>query len=485
MKILHILILLVPLLGGCATNPVTGGQDIVFMSEKQEIDLGRQTHAEVLKAYGEYDDPQLQRYIDEIGKRLAANSHRPELIYRFTVLDSADINAFALPGGYIYITRGLLAYLNDEASVAAVLGHEIGHVTARHSVQQYSAAQLANIGATLTAILVPGMNNQASGQLMNILGTAVLRGYGREHELEADRLGAVYMAKTGYDPEKILDVLGVLKDQQLYAERIAELEGREPRSYHGLFATHPDNDTRLQEVVGTASSLQTSSKPLVNRDEFLNLIDGMVFGDSEKDGIVRNNTLYHADLDFALKFPRGWRIDNQPAQVIATAPGGGALLVLQAEDLGKRTTPREYLLQKLRPDPIDDEGELTINGLPAYTLRTVTKTQWGQRPARYTTLFYHDKAYTLIGVSRDSDAVAEHDSAFLAASQSFHNLTDNERMLAQALRIGIIQPEAGLSYGDLAARSPLEYFAEEQLRLLNGDYPDDQPSSDGRLKIVE
>lgn len=485
LKTLRILILLLPLAGGCAVNPVTGQSDIVFMSEDQEIAIGRQTHAEVLKTYGEYEDPELQRYVQEIGKRLAAHSHRPELIYRFTVLDSKDVNAFALPGGYIYITRGLLAYLNDEASLAAVLGHEIGHVTARHAVQQYSAAQIANIGATLGAILIPGMNNPAAGQLVNIVGTAVLRGYGREHELEADRLGAVYMARSGYDPQRILGVLGVLKDQQQYAAEIARLEGREPSGYHGLFATHPDNDTRLQEVVATADSLRTSAEPVVAREQFLTLIDGLVYGDSAHEGILRGNTLYHTDLDFALKFPRGWRIDNRPTQVIATAPDGGAKLALLAEDLGKRISPREYLLDRLRPDSTSEQGELTVNGLPAYTLRTNAKTEWGQRPARYTTIFYRDKAYTLIGASRDTTLAADHDGEFLRSAQSFHALTPNERALAQPLRLAIIEVATEAGYADLASRSPLEYYAEQRLRLLNGDYPDGILRPGRRIKIVQ
>ncbi|MDZ7735196.1 MAG: M48 family metalloprotease [Gammaproteobacteria bacterium] len=485
MRFLHTLILLLPLLGGCATNPVTGGQDIVFMSEQQEIAIGRQTHAEVIKAFGEYDDPELQRYVQEIGRRLAANSHRPELIYRFTVLDSKDINAFALPGGYIYITRGLLAYLNDEASLAAVLGHEIGHVTARHAVQQYSAAQLANIGATLGAIFIPGMNTPAAGQLVNIAGTAILRGYGREHELEADRLGAVYMARSSYDPQRILDVLAVLKNQQQFANEIARREGREPSSYHGLFATHPDNDTRLQEIVGTARSLRTLGEPVVGREAFLNLIDGLVYGDGAREGIVRGSTLYHAELDFALKFPHGWRIDNRPAQVVATAPGGDAQLILLAEDLGKRMSPREYLLDRLRPGSIAEENEFRINGLPAYTLRTVVNTQSGRRPARITAVLFRDKAYTLIGASKGSQLAAEHDRAFLQSARSFHALTSNERLLAQPLRLALIEGGADATYAAMARQSPLEHFAEQRLRLLNGDYPDGEIAPGRLLKIVQ
>ncbi len=243
-------------ISGCAVNPATGEQDLVLMSEQSEIALGRKTNKEVLQHYIVYDSPELQAYVNEVGQKLAMNSHRNNLIYRFTVLDSRDVNAFALPGGYIFITRGLLAYLNSEAELAAVLGHEIGHVTARHAVRQYSAAQITGIGTALASIFIPGMN-QVGSQLMQVMGSAFLRGYGREHELEADKLGAEYVARTDYDAESMLDVIQVLKDQETFESQQAEAEGREPRIYHGLFSTHPDHDTRLQEIVEYASKYQS------------------------------------------------------------------------------------------------------------------------------------------------------------------------------------------------------------------------------------
>lgn len=198
-------------LAACAVNPVTGGRDFVTMSEQQELALGRKSHQQILGEYSVYPNQSLQSYVQRVGQDIAGRSHRRQLVYRFTVLDSEDVNAFALPGGYIYITRGLLAYLNSEAELAAVLGHEIGHVTARHSVRQHSVAQTASIGATLGAIFIPQMRTQGASQLVNVLGTALLSGYGREHELEADRLGAEYLARAGYSPSAMFDVIKILK----------------------------------------------------------------------------------------------------------------------------------------------------------------------------------------------------------------------------------------------------------------------------------
>ncbi|MDE2310199.1 MAG: M48 family metalloprotease, partial [Betaproteobacteria bacterium] len=206
------------------------------MSEAQEISFGRNADAEVRKQYGVYKSAALQEYVNSVGQQIAKKSHRPNLQYHFTVLDTPEVNAFALPGGYVYITRGILAYLNSEAELAAVLGHEIGHVTARHGVRQASAELAANIGLSITSILVPEINSAAGQNLSNILGGALFAGYGRDHELEADRLGAEYLARTGYDPHAMIEVIDVLKHQELLDAEIARQEGREPRHYHGLFA---------------------------------------------------------------------------------------------------------------------------------------------------------------------------------------------------------------------------------------------------------
>jgi len=486
MKPLKLLLLLTALLqlGACATNPVTGEQDIVFMSEQQEISLGRQTHQQVLDQYGVYDDPELQVFVQQVGERLARKSHRNNLIYRFTVLDSDEVNAFALPGGYIYITRGLMAYLNSEAELAAVLGHESGHVTARHSVRQYSATQMANIGATLGAIFIPGMNNAAANQLVNIFGTALLRGYGREHELEADRLGAEYLATTGYEPEAMLDVIGVLKNQEIFESQRAKAEGREPRIYHGVFSTHPDNDTRLQEVVGLADALKTSGTSYVGKEVFLEQLDGVVFGDSPREGITRGNNFYHEDLGFSFNFPQEWNMANRPDRLLITAPGGEAMLQLSAEDLNKRISPRQFMIERLGLNNLSNDSALNIHGNEAHTGTSTINTSFGQRLARLTVIYFNNRAFILAGITKDPQAIARYDTVFLDSMKSFHALTPNERILARPLRLKITEV-VDTSFATLAEQSPLKQYAVEQLRLLNALYPDGEPEPGSLIKIVE
>src|SRR5512137_3074934 len=295
--------------GGCATNPVTGKSDIVTMSVAQEVEIGRQMHPKVLQEYGRYADEELQSYVNDLGQRIAAVSHRPELQYTFTVLDADEVNAFALPGGYVYITRGIMAYLNSEAQLVAVLGHEVGHVTARHAVRQQTGATAAGVGATLVGILT-GSGDLAN--LANLAGTALVRGYGRDMELEADSIGAEYLARLGYSPEAMIDVVRLLKNQEMLEVQMARQEGREPRVYHGVFSTHPDNDLRLKEVVASAGKAGSGEARPDGGEAYLRRIEGLPLGPSREQGVVRGSRFYHGTLGVTAAFPAGWTVQNLP-----------------------------------------------------------------------------------------------------------------------------------------------------------------------------
>ncbi len=470
-------------LSGCAVNPATGEQDLVLMSEQSEIALGRKTSKEVLQHYIVYDNPELQAYVSRVGEELARNSHRNNLVYRFTVLDSKDVNAFALPGGYIYITRGLMAYLNSEAELAAVIGHEIGHVTARHSVRQYSAAQMTGIGTALASIFIPGMN-QVGSQVLQVMGSALLRGYGREHELEADQLGAEYVARTNYDSDSMLDVIQVLKDQETFESQRAEAEGREPRIYHGLFSTHPDHDTRLQEIVASASKYQSQTVSRKGEEEYLDQVDGLIFGDSPQQGITRGNNFYHESLGVGITFPKQWNVTNMPDKLIINAPQGVATQQVLLDDINKKISPREFMIQRLGLKGLRDDRPLTINGLEAHTGITTINTAEGKRDARFTVIYFNNRAYILVGVTKDPAALSHYDAAFMQTAESFHQLTQEERLLAQPLRLLIVESTNETNFKSLAEQSPLEQYQEEKLRLLNGLYPEGKANSKPLLKII-
>ncbi|HEX8875056.1 MAG TPA: M48 family metalloprotease [Nitrosospira sp.] len=474
---------------GCAVNPVTGKQNFTLMSEADEMRKGQQAAAEISKEYGIYDSPALQSYVNEIGQKLARNSHRSQLNFHFTVVDSPQVNAFALPGGYVYVTRGILAYLNSEAELAAVLGHEIGHVTARHSVRQYSAATAANVAATLgglaAGIFVPQLGGQlAQGvqSLLGITGSALLSGYGRSHELEADRLGAEYLARSGYDPQAMIKVIGALKNQELFDIEAAKQEGREPRRYHGIFATHPDNDTRLQEVVGEAGRYAAPGIRDDHRAEFLRRTEGMVFGDSIDHGIVRQNSFYYKALGFTLSFPPGWRIRNQPDKVTAVSPEGDALMQLNLIEKNPHAAPADVARERFRLGSDSEVLSTTHNGLPVAIVAATTQ---DGKPFRAAIIYHDDKAFMLAGAGESPAAFDTHQAEITRSIGSFRALSPAEQKSIRPLEIRNITATSGMSYATLARKSPLGVNAESYLRLLNGQYPGGEPISGQIIKIVE
>jgi predicted Zn-dependent protease len=426
------------LLSACATNPVTGGSDFVLMSEDQEISLGQKYNTEILEEMPAYPDPVLEELVQRVGKQLASHSHRPGLDYHFTIVDSAQVNAFALPGGYIYITRGMLAYLNSEAELAAVLGHEIGHVTARHSVRQQSTSAL----------------------------------------------GAEYLARSGYDPEAMLQVVSILKNQEAFETTVAKKEGREANVYHGLFSTHPDNDARFREVITAAKKYKTDSTSRIGRDSYLLRLDGLTFGDSEHEGVVRGNHFYHKDLDFSLTFPSGWKINNQTSRVIATPTAKDGLIQLTMDSPDKKVTPKQFMQQHLNLNNLRQGKTFNANGLKGYTAVATGNTPWGQRRIRYAVVSRNNSLYIFAGTARSTGQASKYDADILATAKSLHPLTKAEKKLAAGKKLDIIRAPKGATWASLARHSPITNYPEEQLRLLNDQYPSGEPDKSEMIKIV-
>jgi len=465
-------------LSHCAQNPVTGDKDFVLMSEQQEIELGAQAHEDVLKEYAALNNPALQAYVNEVGQQLAKQSHRPALDWHFTVVDSPDVNAFALPGGYVYITRGLMAYLNSEAELAGVIGHEIGHVTARHGVRQQSTSTAAGLGAVLGSILVPGMNNQAGASLLQTLAQAWTAGYGREHELESDRLGAEYLAKTGYNPQAMIDVIGVLKNQELFAAEQARRDGRQPRSYHGTFDTHPSNDTRLQKVVGAANQY-TVANPREGRNDYLQKMAGVYFGDSPDQGLIRDNLLLHEKLGLAIQFPPGWRVQNRPDRVLALSPKGDALVELRQGP--KHDKPLETLQKGVK---LDDGARFDSGKLSGYPAAFAAGAQQG-RPVVVAAVVFNESQYLIGGMAWDKAAYERERNALRGTINSFRAITPEERRTVRPYVLKLIPVQAGMTMASLAQQSPLGADAEIQLRLMNALYPSGEPKPGQLIKIVQ
>jgi predicted Zn-dependent protease len=465
------------LLAGCAHNPATGRTDFVMMSESQELEMGRSYSQQVLKENPRYADEKLQAYVQQVGERVAKHSHRSNLQYHFTVVDSADINAFALPGGYIYINRGLLAYLNSEAELAAVLGHEVGHVTARHSVQQQSQSTAWGILGQAVAI---GTGVGAAGDVTNALGSVVTKGYGRDMELEADGLGAQYLARSGYDPQAMIEVIKVLKNQELFARDQALKRGQAvpESSYHGVFDSHPANDQRLQQVVGPASALVTGHQE-VNREQFLQHLEGLPFGDSAATGVRRGQRFYHADLGFTLSYPQGWELLNRPDALIAHTADQQAFMAMTVEPADSALTPEQWLRKKAGSQRLVQDATLQQGGLQGYTAIIP-----GAAAKRVAVIYLGPRAYVFVGAVKGRASLESEDDKFMAMISSFRPLSAAQLELAQPLRLHLQQAKAAQGMAALAKESKLQDDPELNLRLLNGLYPSGEPRPGDWLKIL-
>ena len=477
MKFVNTLLLILSLaLSACATNPVTGESDFVLVSESDEIKQGRSYHLQIIAQYGVYEDPALQQYVNSIGQDLAAKSHRAHLEFTFTVLDSPEINAFALPGGYIYITRGIMAYLDSRAELAGVIGHEIGHVTARHSVRQQSGQKASDL---LSVLISATTGVSELGDLSNQLSTGILRGYGREHELEADRLGAEYLHLSGYDPEVMLEVIGVLKDQEVYEQALAKKENRDPNIYHGVYSTHPRNDERLKTVVRAAKNLSVQDYRDNDQSGYYGKIDGMVWGPSIKQGILNDNQFTHPELAFALQLPKTWKADNYPEFLQAMNPQTGAMVQIGVTSLRKDESLNSLLKRMSNNDKIrvskKDYG---------VTARTTVKLRGGDKqPARISAIALDNSlALTLLGTAA-KDQFAATDKNLLDINQSVRRLSQQQIDAIEAPRLQIVSRKLR-SFEILAEQSAIEYEAVNILRLLNRAFPDGDISKIEKLKTV-
>ena len=318
----------------------------------------------------------------------------------------------------------------------------------------------------------------------SLLGGALLSGYGREHELEADRLGAEYLARTAYDPGAMLDVIRVLKNQEVFEVHRARAEGRQPQVYHGLFSTHPDNDTRLQEVISYADKIKPAASTYSGRDTYLGHIEGLAYGDGEHEGIVRGQEFYHGKLGIYLRFPDGWKVDNRSNNLTAVAADANALIQLALKPAEPGLSPRAFMLKGMGLTTLSNESTFAAGGHPAHTGIATINTSTGGRLARITVINHQNNVLILAGISKDPQAIGRYDGIFLNTAKSLRSLTQAERLRAQPLRLKMIRAEKNSRHRDLAGDSGLDDYPEAQSRLLNGAYPAGEPQPGEIIKTI-
>jgi len=469
-------------LSACATNPATKSSDFVMMSEKQELALGQQAAAEVSKSLPLLDekDP-LVRYVNSVGQKLAAVSDRPELFYRFHVVDNADINAFALPGGYIYIHRGLLTHMNSEAELAAVLGHEIGHVTARHAVKQYSKAQAYQVGTMIASIFLP--IPQGASTISNLVAMAVIRGYGRDAELQSDELSIRYLARAGYDPNATIGILKTLKRLEDIDNREKKDAGDKVEKYHGAFSTHPETENRIREAVSRASTNQVETG-LIRHKAMLSAIDDYPYGDSAEQGAVVRQRFLHPVLGIQLKFPEGWVITNTPATLQARLRQQDVYFQLQLKELRKRK-PAGEALRSIFPGrhlKMLDTG--TQSGMPfAHAEVHMSAPHVSQAMIDAYVFLKGNQAFILAMWSKRDD-FSRYIGDFSSIAHSFRSY-DSKRD-GDIPRITLYNWQPNDSWEKLAAKSNqiLGRFTADKLAALNGMDITEYPRTGDLVKTV-
>lgn len=456
-----LLSLIALVLASCSRNPVTGKREVMLMSENQEISMGKSSDPQIVAQYGLYEDQRLQNFINAKGQEMARISHRPNLDYEFKILDSPVINAFAVPGGYVYFTRGILAHFNNEAEFAGVLGHEIGHITARHSAKQYSKQMLGQV-LFIGGIVVSEDFRRYAQPLSQGMQLLFLK-FGRDAESQSDDLGADYCTQIGYDAHEMANFFNTLK-------RMRQQSGQ---SIPDFMSTHPNPGDREVKVHEHARRYQAKfAKPsyAVNRDKYLRMIDGLIYGADPKQGFVENNRFYHPELKFQFPIPNSWKTMNSPSQVQMTPQGGDALMTLTvAQAKSSSEAARKFVSEnQLR---VVEESNTSVNGYPGYALITVQAANQQKRTPelRILTYFieYGGLIYQFNGVAKSQD-FNKYFNNFRNTMKNFDKLSDPDKLNRKPMRLKIqtVKRDATLKQAltELGATSA----QMNDLSLLNG-----------------
>ena len=464
-----VFVLIATALAGCAsgTSTVTvGGRSVEMPTEVAE------EHQKLIDNIGIYDDPELDAYVRGVGEQLLRESGITEPTFTFTLLDSPDINAFAMPGGFIYVNRGLLAYLDTEAELAGVLAHEIGHITERHHARRQSAQMTSKVAA-VSAYILTGSGDVYDAASM--YGAEIISGFGRDMELEADSAGAEYLHQTGYDVDSMLSVIGVLKDQEQYRRVQAKASGKPSGTYHGLYASHPRNDLRLQTVIKAANELDLAEMP-ENPEipgEYRRQTEGLVYGASAE-AQSEPNRFYHNKLNFTFAHPPGWTVRQSSREILATSADGSRTLTIGLAKIDPEQDTEASLIAGAQGDVTAFE-RLEQFGLSGSTAIASS----GARAVRLAVI---DHGYRFL-FEGDAPALAEADADFRTIIDSFRPLTGREKITGTSHTLHYIQVPRGATFASLASGVKLP-DAENQLRLINGYYPTGEPRTGDWVKVI-
>jgi predicted Zn-dependent protease len=464
----------------CSTNPVTGGWSFTgLMTTAREVGISREEHPQILEAFGgAYDEPALQACVDRVGQSLASRGERTELTYKFTILNSSIANALSTPGGYVYITRGLLPLADNEAELAGVLGHELGHINARHHAQSYSRQVLAQLGFMVLGQLAAAPIVQGT----QILAVGYLQAFSREQEYQADLLGVRYLVRTGYDPNAMA---GFLQKLRAHSRLEAKLVGMPPDSVDEFdyFSSHPAAIERFKQALEEAH-VQAVQKPVVARDIYLDRIDGLLYGTAPSEGIVRDRVFAHPVLRIRFEVPPGFRIFNTPNRVYAVRQRD-SLIVFDMAERAVDGSMLNYLTDVWAQQlALSDVQQLNVNGLEAATGRTQVNTNRGFMELRLVAIRVDAQhIYRFRFVTRPG-GTQQISGDIGRTIYSFRTLSEREVASLKPLRVRVVRVKSGETERDLAQRMAMDDLKLDRFRVLNGLTGEERLEPGQRVKLV-
>ncbi|HEX7037630.1 MAG TPA: M48 family metalloprotease [Pseudomonadales bacterium] len=440
---------------------------------------GEKVYREMVENDQLYPDEEWQKYVQEVGERLLAVTPDAGEEYHFYVLDNPAVNAMALPDGYIFVNRGLIAYLRSEDELAGVIGHEIGHVVGHHARRSNTLGAFGNVLGFIGAIMT---GTGAVADLANTATATLRSGYGREFELEADSYGAEFLAKAGYNPLAMIDVLQVLKDHELFSKNVK----REPTVYHGLFSSHPRNDKRLHDaVMKTQNAMPSELAPPVR--DFWEMMDGLVFGDEAATGLIKDQTYYHGALRVVFSFPQGWDVMNTSAEVLGRPPQGATHASIAVQRLNapsEEQTPEEFVRETLKRDDVKSGESREINGYQAF-VGDIEIAGGGAKARKIAVIYKDSSVYLFKGEVGALGDVEQFEKDWRATLESFRAMTAEDLRIANSQRIKVVVAKPEDTFAELAKRVSIKSYPEETLRLINGLQPFGEPRAGDYIKIIQ
>ena len=466
-------------LSGCSTNPATGEKQFTaFMSPAQEKQVGAQEHQKVVKEFGLYDDKRLQNYVSEVGSKVTANTERPDVQYQFFLLDSPMVNAFALPGGYIYVTRGIMSLAGSEAEIAAVMAHEAGHVTARHSAERYSRGMATNLGVS---ILSAAIDSTGVSQALAVGGDLYLKSYSRDQESQADTLGIRYLGRAGYDTGAMTDFLVQLQADSALENKIEGKGGGE--QINTFFSTHPATAERVNKTRVEARA----NDGAVGRDAYLKVIDGMIYGDSAAQGFIRGQQFVHPKLGFMFSVPEDYRLYNSPAQVVAKGKGSssGVMIVFDMAGNPERVSPMRFLRDIwLKGQTLERAEDIMIGGMKAATASIDGNVNGKAVKLQLIAIRWSDDQMARFQVILPARPTRTQLDALKSSTYSFRRMSDADYKAYGPYKVRIVTAKANDSVADIARNMAVDDYKEERFRVLNGLGSRDDVKAGQLYKIV-